>query len=220
MALAKAADEPYRPLGWRKAQEAFSASIEGNENDVRTLDSFVNVTQLLGEGPQLEREFRERLKQRPDDFRSLYSLGALLSQEGQYAESVKYFAQSEIGFDRRTPGAETFFFNYALALSKAGQLDMAIEKYQWALRIDPDFLEARYNLSLICIAKQDYDTAIEHLTEVLNQQPAHARANITLARIYASQGKWEPARKRLQEVLQAEPQNLQAAALLQQLPAK
>jgi tetratricopeptide (TPR) repeat protein len=168
----------------------------------------------------LEKEFIEGLKGHPGDFRSLYSLGALLSLEGRYAESAGYFGQAESGFDRRTPGAETLYFNYALTLTKAGQPDKAIEKYLQALRIDQDFIEAHYNLALIYIEKQDYRSAIEHLTEVLSQAPTHTRANVTLARIYAAQGKWAPARERLQQALKGDPQNAQAVSLLQQLPVK
>jgi tetratricopeptide (TPR) repeat protein len=220
MALAQVADQKYRPIAWRRAQNAFAISIDASNKDVRTLDSYVSVSHLLGDGPQLEQEFLEILKTDPNNFRGMYSVGLLLSLDGRYAESVHYFEQAEPGFYRTTPGTENFFFNYALALSKAGQTDNAIQKYLIALGTDPDFSEAHYNLALLYTAKQDYGSAIQHLTEVLGKEPGHTRANVTLARIYASQGKWLPARDHLQKVLQMDPQNPQAMALLQQLPIK
>jgi tetratricopeptide (TPR) repeat protein len=218
MALANAADPPNRPLAWRRAQQAFGISMGGDSKNISTLDSFVNVSQMLGQGPAMEEELREKFKASPTEFRTCYSLAELLLLEGRYADSVLFFNRAEELFDEHDPGLEILFFNHALALTKAGQPDGAIRKYSEALRVQPIFNEANYNLALLYITKQDYDSAIQHLTEVLNREPTHSRANLTLARIYLFQGKWVRARDLVQTVLKIDPQNTQAAALWQQIP--
>ena len=220
MALAQTVDGPDRAQAWRRGQEAFRTSLQGNDKNVSTLDSFVNVTYMLGDGPALQKELTERLRAAPKEFRTLYSLGALLSLETRYAESLEYFDRAERVFDDGDPGEETLFFSHALALTKAQQVEKAIEKYRRALFVNRFFDEAHYNLALLYIGKQDYDSAVQHLNDVLTRVPAHPRANMTLARIYAFQRKWTPARERLQQVLRADPQNMQALALIQQIPVQ
>jgi len=216
MAFAKTLQGSNRIEAWRSAQDAFRKSLEGHPSNVRTLDGLINATHNLGEGKLLEQESRKRPAE-VNDFRSLYSLAALLSLEERYGESLGYFDRAEKAFSDGDAGGETLFFNYAFALSKAGQVDNAIAKYLEALKIDPFFGEAHYNLALLYVGKQDHDSALQHLTSIVGRDPNNVRANMMLAEIYAYQGKLPSARQHLQLVLQVEPQNVQALSLRQRI---
>jgi tetratricopeptide (TPR) repeat protein len=217
MALAKAVVEPKRAEAWRNAKVAFRKSLEGQPTNVRTIDSLVNVSYRLGEGTMLEQELRKKVEGNQNDFQTLYSLAALLSLEERYGDSLDYFQRAEKAFYYRDPGGETLFFNHAFALSKAGQVDNAIAKYLEALRVDPFFSEAHFNLALLYVGKQDHNSALQHLTNIMSREPNNVRANMMLAEIYAYQGNLPSARHHLQQVLQAEPQNTQALNLQQRI---
>jgi len=218
MALAKTRQGDNRIEAWRSAQDAFRRSLEGHPANIRTLDSLVNVSHNLGEDKILEQESRKRLAEvSVNDLKGLYMLAALLSLEERYGESLDYFDRAEKVASYRDPGGETLFFNHAFALSKAGQVDNAIAKYLEALKIDPFFGEAHYNLALLYVGKQDHGSALQHLTSIVGRDPNNVRANMMLAEIYAYQGKLPSARQHLQLVLQVEPQNVQALSLRQRI---
>ena len=215
--LAFAKNEPQssesRASALRRAQEAFQKSLEEKPNDVGVMESFVNVTHALNEGGTLEDALRKKLETNPNDFASLYMLASILSLEERYVESIEYFRRAE----QRTTPSEVLSFNYAFALSKTGQIDRAIEKYLNALRVDPIFTEAHYNLALLFIQKTDYAKSVEHLTYILNQEPWSVRAHMKLAEIYAYQSQPALARQHLQQILQANPQDAQALSLLEKI---
>ena len=217
--LAFAKTEPQnsesRARALRSAREAFQKSLEKEANQIGVMDSLANVTHALNEDGILEDTLYKKLRTNSNDFASLYMLASLLSLEERYAESIEYFRQAE----QQAPSArsEVLPFNYALALSKAGQIDHAIEKYLSALEADPIFTEAHYNLALLFIQKSDYAKSVEHLQSILNQEPANKTAHMKLAEIYAYQHQLPIARQHLQQILQANPQDAQALSLLEKI---
>ena len=227
MALAKTFEEragqisdeesaAHRAEAFGNARDSLRKSLEANPANVEVLDSLVNVTRYLGEARILEQESRKKLEANPREFQSLYSLAALMSLEERYVDSLNYFQRAE----EVRPGSQILLFNHAFALSKIGEVDRAIDKYTQALRIDPIFDEAHYNIALLYVGKNDYDSAIAHLADVLGREPAHVRANMKLAEIYAYQRKLPLARQHLQQVLKASPQDPQALGLFQKIGAQ
>jgi len=197
----------------RSARQAFQKSLEEKPNDIGVMESFVNVTHALNEGGILEDGLRKKLETNPNDIAGIYMLASILSLEERYMESIEYFRRAE----EQTAPSEVLSFNYAFALSKAGQIDSAIEKYLNALRVDPIFSEAHYNLALLFIQKTDYAKSVEHLTYILNQEPWNVRAHMKLAEIYAYQRQLPLARQHLQQILQTNPQDAQALGLLEKI---
>ena len=197
----------------RSARQAFQKSLEEKPNDIGVMESFVNVTHALNEGGILEDGLRKKLETNPNDIAGIYMLASILSLEERYMESIEYFRRAE----EQTAPSEVLSFNYAFALSKAGQIDSAIEKYLNALRVDPIFSEAHYNLALLFIQKTDYAKSVEHLTYILNQEPWNVRAHMKLAEIYAYQRQLPLARQHLQQILQTSPQDAHALGLLEKI---
>src|SRR5438034_6036606 len=166
MALAKTFEEragqisdeesaAHRAEAFGNARDSLRKSLEANPANVEVLDSLVNVTRYLGEARMLEQESRKKLEANQREFQSLYSLAALMSLEERYVDSLNYFQRAE----EVRPGSQILLFNHAFALSKIGEVDRAIDKYTQALRIDPIFDEAHYNIALLYVGKNDYDSA-------------------------------------------------------------
>jgi tetratricopeptide (TPR) repeat protein len=202
-----------RTQALRDAREWFQWAVEGDPANIAVLDSLVNVRRALGEASVLERELTRKLEMNPHEFGSLYALAALLSLEDRYVESLNYFQQAE----EIKNSSEVVHFNYAYALSKAGQSDRAVEQYLKAIRIDPIFSEAHYNLALLYIQKTDYDSAVGQLNDILSWEANNLRANMKLAEIYAYKGNLVLARQHLQKVLQTDPRNAPALSLSQKI---
>jgi tetratricopeptide (TPR) repeat protein len=201
-------DAGVRTNALRKARDAFRKSVE-LDSDLGVVNSLVTVNYELGEAAAFEEDLRKKLGANPNEFMSLYSLATLLSLQDRYPESVEYFRRAEQQETRN----QLLYFNYAFALSKAGQVDAAIAAYQKALRIDPIFHEAHYNLAMLYVQRADYASAVQHLSAILSIEGANIRANMKLAEIYATQGKLPLARQHLQQVLKADPQDREALSL-------
>ena len=211
MALARTVaftDAENRNRALRDAREAFQKSLE-QETNIGVLDSLVNASHGMGEAAAIEEDLRKKLAANLNEFTSLYMLGSLLSLEERYPESIQYFERAEQQDNR----SEVLYFNYAFALSKAGQSDRAIEQYMKALRLDPIFHEAHYNLALLYIQKLNYASALQHLNSIVSVESANVKANLKLAEIYAAQGQIPLAKQHLQRVLKASPQDREALSL-------
>lgn len=107
--------------------------------------------------------------------------------------------------------------NLATALQEAGRTDEAIEHYQQALRIQPDYAPAFNNLGTALMAKGDMVGAIEAFRQSLRRQPESTRARDLLAAAqydlgttFLSQGDYERAEKLLNGTLVLKPNDAEA----------
>lgn len=95
--------------------------------------------QEQGDLPQAETAFRGILRESPNDFAALYSLGAIAMNSGDPARALAYF-------DRAAAAIPTFalsWFNRGLALETLQRPAEALASYQRALEADPECSQAR-----------------------------------------------------------------------------
>ena len=92
------------------------------------------------------------------------------------------------------------------------------EKYLQAIRIDPIFIEAHYNIGQIYLfRKNDLAKAADAFSEVLRLDPQHVGSNLYLGYIYMERGDKARARSYLTTVLNAAPGNQRALDMLREL---
>lgn len=77
--------------------------------------------------------------------------------------------------------------NLGNALMDSGRIPEAIEHYEQALRINPDFADAHYNLGLALKSLGRTLEAIQHYEQALRIQPDFVQARNALARARAVQ---------------------------------
>lgn len=78
-------------------------------------------------------------------------------------------------------------------LSDEGKIVQAIEKYQQALQIDPEFFPALNRLAVIYENNQEFDLAVAYNQRAIQSQPDCAIAYARLGRIMMKQGEMEKA---------------------------
>ncbi len=93
---------------------------------------------------------------------------------------------------------------------KQGRFNLARQEYLAALRLDPEFSQARMNLSQIYYQSRDFDHAEKLLLIVIEQNPDLSSAHYNLALVYQARGEWDKALKALENAVQLEPGNLSA----------
>jgi len=77
-----------------------------------------------------------------------------------------------------------------IAYNDEGNYDKAIECYQKAITIDPDYADAYYNLGLAYKDKGNYDKAIECWQKAIDINPDNAVTYNNMGLAYYSKG-WE-----------------------------
>jgi tetratricopeptide (TPR) repeat protein len=100
--------------------------------------------------------------------------------------------------------------NLANALAEKGRLEEAIEQYETALRIHPDYDKAHNNLANALEEQGQTDRAIRHYREALRLNPDYAKAHANLANALIGRGRNDEAIEHYREALGVRPGNAQA----------
>jgi tetratricopeptide (TPR) repeat protein len=98
--------------------------------------------------------------------------------------------------------------NYGCFLDENGQLDKAIQNYNEALRIKPDYVAALINLGVALKKKGEIAEATEKWEKVLELNPHNPSAHSNLGLAMAQQGKYDEAIKHFNDALKAKPDSL------------
>jgi protein O-mannosyl-transferase len=117
----------------------------------------------------------------------------------------------------RAPGA---YNNLGNAYLSKGQLDMAIEQYQTALNLKPDYLEAYNNLGVAYSSIGQQDMAIKQFQIALSLQPNFAEAHFNLGHIYLNNGIIDMARREYELGLKNKPDDYEARQVLNSIVSK
>ena len=102
--------------------------------------------------------------------------------------------------------------HYVLGVTRlnAGDVLGATEELREALRVQPDFLEARMSLGTALYQIGDLDGAIEAYQSALRTKPDLVQAHVNLATIYMVKREWASARHELQTAVQLQPDLIRA----------
>ena len=99
------------------------------------------------------------------------------------------------------------------ALARVGDRNAAIEQFERALALDPDYVEARVNLGATLAEAGHSEEGLRHLEAAVEMAPEFGGARLNLAALLARQGDWQGALGHYQRVLASpEPAERRVAA--------
>lgn len=119
--------------------------------------------------------FQHAVSVTENNYVALFHLGNALVSMDKLTEARECFAKS---IDIR-PTAKAYT-NLAFADEKAGLTDLAAANYQRALTLDPNNIEAHYNLGLVLVRQWRLGEAISHFATILRLDPTHSKARQNL----------------------------------------
>jgi cytochrome c-type biogenesis protein CcmH/NrfG len=101
----------------------------------------------------------------------------------------------------KSPHKARQHYNLGVALAQKARLDDAIEQYQTALKIKPDYIEAYYNLGNALARKGDARAAIYNYRKTLQLNSDFFKSYYNIARILYNEGKIDEAINNYQKAL-------------------
>jgi|GEM_PF-467100 len=142
--------------------------------------------------------------------------GEQLFSAGNYSGAITQYRNAiEINPDPR------YYNRLAIASRRSNQEAQAVEAFQKAIELDPEYAVAYAGLGGTYVGMQRFDDAIEIFKKALELEPTMRQARVGLAASYTAQGNEHLNRGRardalsvLQEAVEVNPQNHQAHLLL------
>ncbi|RAH66244.1 uncharacterized protein BO66DRAFT_414497 [Aspergillus aculeatinus CBS 121060] len=125
----------------------------------RVTDLFIQAAQLSPSGEQMDPDVQ-------------VGLGVLFYCAEEYDKAVDCFsaalASTESGTTNQQEQLHLLWNRLGATLANSGRSEEAIEAYEQALNINPNFVRARYNLGVSCINIGCYPEAAQHLLGALS----------------------------------------------------
>ena len=176
-----------------RSAEYYQKAIEINPNDAGSRLKYARVLDNLGKNdvavqeynyalangsddPEilyaLERIYRQKLAQAPNDAPTITNLGAILQKENKYDEALQYYTQA----GQIDPANVTTRLNIGTLYQQKQSYDAAIAAYDSILFLYPDNVDANlYKSQCLALIGQN-DKALEGFNKVLSLDPKNKQA--------------------------------------------
>jgi len=114
------------------------------------------------------------------------------------------------------PADASAHYNLGLIHQSRGELDQARERFERALQIDADEIDAYYQLGRIARQQKRYADAIQNFEQVVARNPAHSQHEVwrEVAATYIAAGQFEDARTALDQFLEHRPSDPEGLYLM------
>jgi protein O-mannosyl-transferase len=129
-----------------------------------------------------------------------------------WRRSLAYQTDETLWRDAVAKNSRAFMAHYNLAttLLHAGRFNEAVGHYEQALKIKPDFVEARYNLGDAMLQQGRVQEAIAHYERALQLKPDYAEAHNNLGGVLLRSGKMAEAIAQFEQALRIKPDSAEA----------
>ena len=114
------------------------------------------------------------------------------------------------------PADASAHYNLGLIHQNRGELDQARQRFERALEIDTEEIDAGYQLGRIARQQKRYGDAIQNFEQVVMRNPAHSQYEVwrEVAATYIAAGQFEDARNALDQFLEHRPSDPEGLYLM------
>lgn len=174
----------------------------------------------LGLLQEAERSFQKFLHKFPAHSEALHLCGLAVHAQGRHQEAARFIERAIA----REPHRATFHLNLALCLGALGE-QSALQHLRIAVKLQPELIDAWFNLGVLYSCDQDNDAAVASYRKLLALSPNHVTALNNLGELLSRMGHHEEAARLLSHALTLSPDftdaqyNL-ARLILDEEPAK
>ena len=134
------------------AAAAYAHALALNPNEPETLNNLGTLRRGEGLYAEAEALLRKALAARPDFAEARLNLGTVFQAQVRLDEAIAQYRRAlALGAKK-----DAVFYNIALATEFKGDFKGALEGYGEVLRANPDYVEARWNKSLLHLMLREY----------------------------------------------------------------
>jgi len=152
--------------------------------------------------PVAEEHFRKSLELNPKNWKSRFGLAEVMRRKGLFEESK---AQLLRGIEYQPDNADFHLTLGELLSTHLESEEEAITHFREAVRIDPEFFRAYFNLGMCLLKVDKVDEALEQLSNALRLKPDDPRVNCRLGIALDRQKKFSQAAACYARALEHEP---------------
>jgi tetratricopeptide (TPR) repeat protein len=180
---------------------------------------------LLGQAQRALSELERALELNPKYVEALIHRGLILNELGRTDEAEETFNRAAASLDQRTAGLPApvaaqlanRHADLAETYAGAGAVDSALEQYQRALELGPEFHDLRYRMARLLLDAGRPLEAREALEQVLRARPTFVDAQAALGLAHYLSGDADGAKQVWQACLARRPENARVEAYLAML---
>jgi len=119
----------------------------------------------------------------------LNMLGAIRLSQGRFADAVPLLSQGRAA----APREPMLACNLGRALAGLGRTAEAVEAFRAAIKLRPDFVDARFELGQLLYRSRNYEEAEKCFRQLLRVMPSHIHAKMSLGVVVAEAGRPQEA---------------------------
>ncbi len=142
-----------------------------------------------GNLPAAETWLRRVLAIRPGTPTDFGDLATVLSRQGRHREAMAFFAKGLA----ENPEDVVLLGHQGLTQMQMGEVDAAEESLTRAVRLDPAYAEAQFNLGVLRYGRCQHRDAIARFERTLALDPGFTDAHLNLGSTHAALGEFEAA---------------------------
>lgn len=158
--------------------------------------------------PEPPPSLAEEAELTPEMLPDILRLGTDLLNEGKTEDAIAVF-EPALQFDSLEDD-EDLHYNLAIAYSRVGKINAAIEQYKEALEVWPEYAEAYNNLGNLYVKQKRFDDAINAFQQAIHYMPDYAKAYNNLGTALGQQGKPNEALIQFVKAVQLDPTYVEA----------
>lgn len=161
-----------------------------------------------GDAVNAQNCYQQILQHEPNHTDSLHYLGILYLQTGDYPHAIDFI----IAAIETNPANATaaMYSNLGAVYRAQNHLESAMESFRQALKLEPQNVNALYNLSIVLQLNGKIEAAIDSYKQLILIQPNHAEAYYNLGTLFEQQENLQKAKEYYQQALVLNP-NLSVA---------
>lgn len=138
---------------YREAEWHLKEALRINPDSIETMRNLGNLYYFSGDKKRAEDQYLLVLRKQPNSVEARFSLAMVYSDEGKLAEAKKQYEDILLFF----PNDPVVHNSLGVVLQKQGDIPGAIFHFQEAIKVRPDYQEARLNLQLAQMQKSSKD---------------------------------------------------------------
>lgn len=175
---------------YEAAAEQFGKAVQLNPNGAAEKYNLGLVRRLQGDLNGARSLFMKSLELDPDMTRAHLDLGNTYLQMNQFKQAILPLSRAIEAQSSENPSV---YNNLGYACAMSGQPERALNYYNHALQLRPDYLDAQLNLSNLLASQGKLDQAAARLEAILHNHPDCAKAYHNLGNLSAIRGRQSEA---------------------------